>query len=230
MTNKYFNNMLPPSYDTKVEVICNTLLSAILHEKLKAGEHLNIGELAKRFATSNGPVREALRTLYTRGLIKYSPHKGYIVYNVDSKEIEKMFLIISILSEIAAQEAFENIDGAVINELDQLLTQAENCATRSDFDSWIELTQKFHVRIVKCAQSELLREMITRLRERSFLISRNRAVLKKRVPRANEEHRQILSALRSGSKEEFVRLLREHELGTARAYVDAAEKARVAKV
>ncbi len=67
------------------------------------------------------------------------------------------------------------------------------------------------------------------LNERSFLITRDRSALKKRVPEANKEHRQILNSLRSRLKDEFVKLLEKDELDTANTYVDTAKKVRTRK-
>jgi len=218
------------SYNTKTELIYNTLRSAILHKELRSGDRLNTSQLAKKFSASLGPVREALRTLYEKGLIDYSPHRGYVVYDLSPDEIKEIFLIISTLSGLVAKLAFENIDDEIIENLDQLLTQAEECVVRGDLDSWNDFTLQFHNLIVKCADSELLTETITHLKERSFLITRDRSALKKRIPEANKEHRQILNSLRSRAKDEFVKLLEKDELDTAEAYVDAAKKSKSQKV
>ena len=61
------------------------------------------------------------------------------------------------------------------------------------------------------------------------MITRDISTLKKRVPEANKEHRQILDSLRSRSKDEFVKLLEKDELDTAETYVDAVKKARARK-
>ena len=217
------------SHNTKTELIYNTLRSAIVHRELISGDRLNTSQLARKFSTSLGPVREALRTLYEKGLIEYSPHRGYVVYDLSAEEIKEIFLIISTLSGLVAKLAIENIDDGAIGNLDELLTRAEDCAVRNDLDSWNDLTFQFHNLIVECAGSELLREIIIHLKERSFLITRDRSALRKRITQANKEHRQILDSLRSRSKDEFVRLLEKDELDTAEAYMDAAKKARIRK-
>lgn len=229
MSNKGIDNLHIFSHNTKAELIYNTLRSAILHKELMSGDRLNTSQLARKFSVSLGPVREALRTLYEKGLIDYSPHRGYVVYDLSPDETKEIFLIISTLSGLVAKLAFENINDEIIDNLDQLLTQAEDCVVRGDLDSWNDLTFQFHNLIVKCADSELLTETINHLKERSFLITRDRSALKKRIPEANKEHRQILNSLRSRSKDEFIKLLEKDELDTAETYVDAAKKARVRK-
>ena len=134
------------------------------------------------------------------------------------------------MSGLVAKLAFENIDDEIINTLGQLLTQAEDRGVRGDLDSWNELTLQFHNLIVKCANSKLLVQAIIDFKERSFLMTRDRSTLKKRISQANKEHRQILDCLRSGSKEEFIRFLEEHELTVGQLYVDAGEKVRARKV
>jgi len=135
MRKKGIDNLDTFSHNTKAELIYNALRSAILHKKLKSGDRLNTSQLARKFSASLGPVREALRTLYEKGLIDYSPHRGYVVYDLSPDEIKEIFLIISTLSGLAAKLAFENIDDEIIDNLDQFLTQAEDCAVRGDLDS-----------------------------------------------------------------------------------------------
>jgi len=224
MRNKGIDNLHIFSHNTKAELIYNSLRSAILHKELRSGDRLNTSQLAKKFSASLGPVREALRTLYEKGLIDYSPHRGYVVYDLSPDETKEIFLIISTLSGLVARLAFENIDDEIIKNLDQLLTQAEDCVARGDLDSWNDLTFQFHNLIAECADSKLLTETITHLKERSFLITRDISALKKRIPEANKEHRQILNSLRSRAKDEFIKLLEKDELDTAQTYVEATKK------
>ena len=97
MRSKGIDNLHIFSHNTKAELIYSSLRSAILHKELKSGDRLNTSQLAKKFSASLGPVREALRTLYEKGLIDYSPHRGYVVYDLSPDETKEIFLIISAL-------------------------------------------------------------------------------------------------------------------------------------
>ena len=69
----------PPLWEAVVE----RLRASILSGELAAGARLNEVELAQRFGTSRGPVREATKELAREGLVVELPRRGHVVSTLD---------------------------------------------------------------------------------------------------------------------------------------------------
>ena len=63
------------------------LTEAIVRGEIPAGKKLSEPDLARRYEVSRGPLREALRRLEGRGLIRHIPHSGARVVTLEREEI-----------------------------------------------------------------------------------------------------------------------------------------------
>lgn len=72
-------------------IISEELREAILSGEIPLGGHLKQEEIAKQFDSSLIPVREALRTLETEGLITFIPNRGAIVSMWDPEKVRQRF-------------------------------------------------------------------------------------------------------------------------------------------
>ena len=61
---------------TRADLVREALADDIISGRVPAGTRLDEASLAKRFAVSRTPVREALRELATTGLVRSKAHQG----------------------------------------------------------------------------------------------------------------------------------------------------------
>lgn len=89
------------------------------------GERLRETELATTYAVSRATVREALRLLETRGLVRIQPQRGAHVTQLSAKEIYDLYAIraslVSTGSRLAAERCTEK-DARVLRHKLQLLS------------------------------------------------------------------------------------------------------------
>ena len=64
------------SHRTIAGRLIDELTTAIVGGDMGPGMKISEPELAKRYQVSRGPLREAIRRLEGRGLIRYIPHSG----------------------------------------------------------------------------------------------------------------------------------------------------------
>src|SRR5574341_233991 len=69
------------------------LENAILTGELKPRERLVESDLGARLGVSRTPVREALRRLEERGLVRILPHRGAIVSDFSPREVESIYAV-----------------------------------------------------------------------------------------------------------------------------------------
>ena len=98
----------------------NYLESAILTGRLKPRERLIEQELAEQLKMSRTPIREALRRLEERGLVRILPRRGALVSDISSAEVENIYAVRSHLESLAARLAAAHITPEGIERVREL--------------------------------------------------------------------------------------------------------------
>jgi len=90
---------------TLAQNVTDTLRDWILHGEVRPGERLEEVPLAERLGVSRTPVRAALGTLSTEGLIDHQPKRGYLVRTFDMEEIVAAYEVRAVLEGLACRNA-----------------------------------------------------------------------------------------------------------------------------
>ena len=112
-------NMFQPVKKTRVyEEIVTKIKDMLDKGRLKSGDQLpGERELSGVFQVSRSSVREALRTLTSRGLLETVPGKGVSIRRVSSEDIKEIYPILANLEGLAASMAVDQITGETLAEL-----------------------------------------------------------------------------------------------------------------
>src|SRR4030067_2483147 len=76
---------------------------ALLSGQFKPRERLVEMDLISRFVVSRTVIREALKRLEAKGLIRTTPYRGAVVADLTVEEIEEIYFIRAELEKIAAR-------------------------------------------------------------------------------------------------------------------------------
>src|SRR5262249_6326667 len=95
-----------------VERIADMLSEAILSGEIPLGSKLKEQALAASLGVSRGPLREAIRHLEGRQLVKRKPNHGPRVISLDISDIHSIFMIREALEGIACRSAAERLSDA----------------------------------------------------------------------------------------------------------------------
>ncbi|MFC5652958.1 GntR family transcriptional regulator [Paenibacillus solisilvae] len=87
------------------EEIYRIVKDDILSHKLKAGEKINVDQLARTLEVSNIPIREALSRLQSEGYLHIIPFKGMFVNLMSLKDLNDIFEIRLHLEPLAVEKA-----------------------------------------------------------------------------------------------------------------------------
>jgi GntR family transcriptional regulator, vanillate catabolism transcriptional regulator len=90
---------------TLAQNVTDTLRDWILHGQVRPGARLEEIPLAEQLGVSRTPVRAALGTLATEGLIDHQPKRGYLVRGFDVEEIVAAYEVRSVLEGLACRNA-----------------------------------------------------------------------------------------------------------------------------
>ena len=85
------------------EKILSAMEAAILSGEFKPREHLVEMELIARYGVSRTVIREALKRLEDKGLVRIVPHRGARVADLSVEEIEEIYFVRAEVEKIAAR-------------------------------------------------------------------------------------------------------------------------------
>lgn len=199
-----------------------TLRAEILQGRLAAGEHLRQDDLAKRLAISTTPIREALRSLISEGLVFFDSHRGAVVRGLTLGDVEEIYRLRKVLEPIMVMEAMKSISNA------ELLT-AEKLHGRmletDDVAEWTELNLEFHAALWTSQAHTRLARIVGTLRDSAGpYVSLSLHVSPEHIAVSNDEHAQLLKLYRNRDADNAVRQTIEHLDATLRTIVQSIRR------
>ena len=185
--------------------VAEHIRSHIFNGTLKAGQRVPQDAIAAELGVSRIPVREALITLESDGLVASEPHRGTFVVPIRSEDIEDHYRIYGMAQGLAARGAARRITEPVLARLDEL---HEQMSANQDIDLVHDLNWEFHSLINRTGAS---RRTLSVLRHLSHNLPREVYSLPAAAsPQANRGHARIIAALRAGDADEADLANRDH--------------------
>lgn len=224
-----FATLAAAPHRTKQEFVYRTLRDAILRCELQPGERLVIDDLARRLNVSIIPVREALQLLQAESLVQVVPHVGTSVTPVSRDSIIDVFVVLEGLEVSATRLVAERGRPADLALLAGQVDAMDAALAANDREGWAALNRRFHLTISELPGLELVQNLTAKVLDRWDRLRRYyfKGVLANRVEQAQQEHRQILEAVRGRDLVALQSLVRQHNQGALQAYLsylDSAER------
>ena len=210
-------NSLPSLLQAEIEQM-------ILGGELSARQRINEVELAERFRTSRGPVREALRALEECGLVRAERNRGTFVREVSVAEADEVYDVREVLDELIGRRLAERVTSAQLDSLRKLLTHMDQATTAGDVKRYHKLNLEFHDALVDFVGNARLTETYRRLTKELLLFRLHGLQEGGGFEVSNAEHKAILKAIASRDPERAGRVLRAHA-ADSRARMHKAVKA-----
>lgn len=183
--------------------------------QLQPGQKILQEDVAASLGTSVIPVREALKTLQSEGMLVHHPNRGFFVTKLSRDELVELCMIRSALESLAVEKALAVIDDGVITTMSELITAMEAADKNEEIEELIHLDRAFHFTLFSAALSPQLQRLIEITWDQSdayrsafFINPEHRAA-------THHEHRQILDATRERDTSALKTLLDAHRLTPA---------------
>jgi DNA-binding GntR family transcriptional regulator len=177
------------------EDVAERLREQIFSHELAPGSWLDEQSLAAAFGISRTPMREAIKVLASEGLVTSKMNKGSYVTEVDRRDLEQIFTVLSLLEGQAAKETAINATEAQLTQLDDLHHRLEKAAADRDIGQFFEFNVKFHELIQEIAGNKWMNGVIDDLRKVLKLQRRDSLSRGDRLLSSLLEHREILQAI-----------------------------------
>ncbi len=193
----------------------------IVSLELAPGSPVDERALMERLGLGRTPVREALRALAREGLVEAYPRRGMLVASVDVGDLAALSEMRASLEPLAARLAAKRATAAEREETSNLLAELARAAGGKDERKLIELDQRIHRHVYRCAHNPFLAATLDAqyvLNLRIWFVALDRVA---RLDAAVQEHRALLEAIRDGDAKRAERVAREHVTGFERAIREA---------
>lgn len=177
------------------EDVAERLREQIFAHELAPGSWLDEQSLAIAFGISRTPMREAIKVLASEGLVTTKMNKGAYVTEVDRRDLEQIFTVLSLLEGQAAKETAIKATEAQLTQLDNLHHRLEKAAADRDTEQFFEINVKFHELIQEIAGNKWMNGVIEDLRKVLKLKRRDSLSRSGRLLSSLIEHREILQAI-----------------------------------
>ncbi len=177
-----------------IDIAC-TIGAEILDGMLPPGSDLNSVDLARRFATSRTPVREALVMLEKEGLVEIPPRRRPRVSNHSRAEIREIYRVRAAMLSLVASEASERASADELAELRAIVTGMERAAMTGDRDGYYWGNVRFHERFAELSGNRTMLRLLDSLVLRSLRFRRLTLSNPERVRRSIADHSRLVGAL-----------------------------------
>jgi len=192
------------------ERVVDALREEVMLGKLADGERLIEDQLARRFETSRGPVREALRELEHEGLVVSYPYRGAVVLGVSDEEVQHVLIPIRLtLERFCFLKALERMTDADFAELAKEVWLMGEAARADDLMGAVEADIRFHEFVLGHSgqqhSAQLWGAIAPRIRAYFFRYGRVSD-----LARIASEHSELLAAMQTRKQSVWTKALEQH--------------------
>ena len=209
---------------TRADLVREALADDIISGRLPAGTRLDEASLAKRFAVSRTPVREALRELAATGLVRSKAHQGAVAATITEERIAELFETLAELEAVCARLSAIKMTPGDRRRLEELHHRCGEIVRSSNVDLYHAANADFHAAIRGGSRNSVLQEMVADLRRRFAPLSRAQFRGPGRLAQSYAEHDEIVRAILRGNAQQAYTATREHALSIRRSFVDYAAR------
>ncbi len=190
------------------EEVAELLRQRIFSKQLEPGSWIDELKLAEEYGISRTPLREALKVLATEGLVTMKVRRGAYVTEVNAKDQRDVYHLLSLLESDAAGVVAATATQAQLADL-QTLHQSL-VAARGNTETFFEINERFHVRLLEIADNRWRDQLVADLRKVMKLNRHNSLLKSGRVDESLQEHQLILDALLARDAALSAQRMREH--------------------
>jgi DNA-binding GntR family transcriptional regulator len=196
--------------------VAERIRAAILSGQFRPGDRLIEDRLAEEFAVSRNPIREAIRTLASEGLIEVTARRGAVVASLSPQEAEELLEVRATLEGANARLAARRRDPTVLAQLEAILLRGTDTIAAGRVADLPQLNDAFHAGLARASHNRVLADLMRTLRDRSAPLFRGYGLDFARATWA--EHAGILRAVIAGDSELASLLAYRHVINAGSMY------------
>lgn len=205
-----FGAAVPINRVTLHDEVLTRMRDMIIEGKLPPGSRINEGQVGAFLGVSRTPLREAIKSLVSEGLVEILTAKGAVVRRFDEKAIFDILEVIKALEQTAARLLCQRASDAEIATLQATHEEMMRLYRSGDRLAYFKLNQEIHSGIALASGNVVLSQTHGQLQSR---IKRIRFIGNEEASRwagAVAEHEEMNAALVTRDAERLVHILGLH--------------------
>lgn len=161
----------PMSQPSLVELVEASLRDAILEGRLRPGARVSDAKIATEMGISRAPVREAIRHLAVRGLLREEPRRGSFVPRLTRTGVRQVYDCRRALEGLAARRVASSPElEAHVTDLRSIVSEMDRAGARHDFVRMADADHRFHLKLCELTDNTWLIRLYGQLADQSRLM------------------------------------------------------------
>ena len=188
----------------------------IITLKLAPGSVIEEAWLRSELELGRTPIREALQRLAHENLVSFVPHRGTFVTDINLTDLRRLTEIRVVMEPYATRLATERAGEADRTAIADLVNELD-AVDEDDTPTLMQLDQRIHRQVYQATHNAFLQSMLEEalnLSLRIWFLGLQRGVA---LTGAVEEHRRLLTGIRSGNSATAEQAMVEHVVGFEQA-------------
>jgi len=213
-------NPLPIDITNINEKVYKLIKQRIIYLDYPPGQRIDIRQVQNELSVSQTPIKDALFRLAGEGMIEINSRKGTFVREISERDVFEIEEARIILETGAVELISDRISDDQLVELEKLYQDTLFDDGQFDYKMFMEKDNLFHLKIIEFTQNQRLMEMYDHLNAHMqivrFQIARGRS---RRLPWTNQDHLNILSALKARDLNKAKEAIKQHRLKAREAFL-----------
>lgn len=189
------------------ERIHAALRQAIMRCEIAPGATLDAASIARQYAVSKTPVRDAMQKLAADGLITILPRSGYRVAAITFQAVHEILDLRAAIGPHAARQAARYATAADIAALRQIVSEY---AAPMDIGTMQQVARRFHVAIARCSRNKRVVALSESLFDELERLLRFAIDFSVKTGEHSAEHTALVDAIEAGDGEQAAAIEAAH--------------------
>lgn len=178
--------------------------------ELTPGSRLNEIELCNTMGVSRTPLREAIRSLATEGLIELQPNRGAVVSIVSQEDVTEILPIMASLEGLGGRLAAMHMDQSKIAQVRKIHNQMISHYKNNEVAEYFETNRLIHELITEGSGNQTLVDTINSLSAKVRRARFTAQMTKESWAKAVSEHEEMIAALEAQDPDRLEAILVQH--------------------
>ena len=190
--------------------VLNQLRDMIIEGRLPPGARINEGQIGTILGVSRTPLREAIKSLTSEGLVEMVPAKGAIVRRFTEGDLIQILQVLKVIEQLGARLTCEHASDDTIKGICDLHDRMMKLYRTGNRLEYFKLNQAIHTSFVQASGNAVLAEMHETLQAR---IKRLRYVGNSEPSKwasAVAEHEEMIAALNKRDANRLAEVVGRH--------------------
>lgn len=195
---------------SRSDAVLTSLRDALLSGAYAPGEQLREGHIATQLGVSKTPVREALASLRTSGLVESSSPGRTVVSSINAQTVRNLYEARNLIEPVGVLKSVPHMDEELLSEARSLLALSQEKGNERDLASLSKTNREFHELMCRRCGNQYIRGILEDMRDLLQFVAAQGWLGTSSWDQEREEHEAILAAAAQGDAQRAADLTTSH--------------------